>query len=105
MAVFSELVWNLAKRIPEGKVSTYGEVARALGKPGAGRAVGQALKRNPHAPIVPCHRVVRSTGELGGYSGSADDPARIRRKKALLRSEGLRWDGNRIDLAKYGHRF
>ena len=69
MAGFSEKVWELTKRIPKGKVTTYGEIARALGRPGPARAVGQALKRNPHAPAVPCHRVVKSDGGLGGYGG------------------------------------
>jgi O-6-methylguanine DNA methyltransferase len=68
---FSERVWKLVGKIPKGKVTTYGGIAGRLGRPGAGRAVGQALKRNPHAPIVPCHRVVKSDGGLGGYGGSS----------------------------------
>jgi len=81
---FSERVWRLTAQIPRGRVSTYGLIARALGKPRAARAVGNALNANPHAPRVPCHRVVKSTGQLGGY---ADGTAK---KAKILRQEGLR---------------
>ena len=94
MAEFSENVWRLTKQIPKGKVATYGQLARALGMPGAGRAVGQALKMNPHAPIVPCHRVVKSDGRLGGYAGRR--PARIKEKIRLLKSEGIEISGGKV---------
>ncbi len=68
-------------RIPYGKVKTYGEIARALGKPGASRAVGLANARNPLPLVVPCHRVVASNG-LGGYGGGID------LKRRLLEMEG-----------------
>jgi methylated-DNA-[protein]-cysteine S-methyltransferase len=69
--------------IPRGRVSTYGRVARAVGIPGAARAVGQALARNPFPIIIPCHRAVRSDGSLGGYRGG------VAMKRALLRLEGV----------------
>jgi len=98
--VFSEKVWQAVRRIPRGRVATYGSVAAALGRPGACRAVGQALKRNPNAPAVPCHRVVRSDGRLGGFRGK--DTAS--RKAVLLACEGIEIRGNRIDLERYGCR-
>jgi methylated-DNA-[protein]-cysteine S-methyltransferase len=66
---FQRLVWRALLDIPWGEVRTYGELAAALGRPGAGRAVGAANGRNPVAILVPCHRVVAAGGQLGGYSG------------------------------------
>ena len=80
---FEQHVYRIISRIPAGQTRSYGWVAERLGKPGAARAVGQALKRNPCAPKVPCHRVVRSDGELGGYSATGG----LRRKRELLAKE------------------
>ncbi|MEK6856540.1 MAG: MGMT family protein, partial [Nanoarchaeota archaeon] len=63
--MLSEKVYGLCKKIPEGKISTYREIGKKLNTK-AYRAVGQALKRNPYAPNVPCHRVVSSSGKIGG---------------------------------------
>lgn len=79
---FQKLVLLEILKIPEGKTITYGELAKRIGKPGASQAVGQALKRNPFAPEVPCHRVVAKNG-IGGYSGRGG----IEAKKRLLRRE------------------
>lgn len=65
---FQRLVWSTMRQIPYGQTWTYGQLAAAIGKPKAVRAVGQACHRNPCAPVVPCHRVVASNG-LGGYYG------------------------------------
>jgi methylated-DNA-[protein]-cysteine S-methyltransferase len=100
---FSEQVWNLTKQIPKGKVTSYSEIAKALGRPKASRAVGQALKRNPYAPHVPCHRVVRSDGGLGGFRGA--DERDISEKAELLRKEGIIIEKDRIDLERFLHRF
>ena len=81
--VFEQRVYAVVRRIPRGQTRSYAWVARQLGKPGAARAVGQALKRNPFAPRIPCHRVVRSDGSLGGYSARGG----LRRKHQLLASE------------------
>jgi methylated-DNA-[protein]-cysteine S-methyltransferase len=78
---FQGEVWRLARLIPYGETRSYGWLAGRTGKAGAGRAVGQALARNPLLIIVPCHRVVAQDGKLGGYSGGLD------RKKFLLRLE------------------
>ena len=80
---FNERVWMLCAKIPAGRVSTYGKLAAALGRPGAARAVGNALNRNPHAPTIPCHRVVGGDGRLTGYAGGLDQ------KAAMLAAEGI----------------
>ena len=65
---FNQRVWKECFNIPAGKTITYGELARRIKCPGAARAVGAALAKNPFAPIIPCHRVIRKDGGLGGYS-------------------------------------
>jgi O-6-methylguanine DNA methyltransferase len=79
---FSARVWRQIARIPRGEVRSYGRLARALGKPDASRAVGQACGENPVPLVVPCHRVVASDGTLGGFGGGIDV------KRALLKLEG-----------------
>jgi len=97
---FNEKVWALLKRIPKGKVSTYKLVAIAIGKPHAARAVGNACNRNPGAPKVPCHRVVKSSGELGGYSKG------VSKKTALLESEGVKINNGKVlDFSRKLFRF
>jgi methylated-DNA-[protein]-cysteine S-methyltransferase len=94
---FNERVWALTARIPRGRVTTYGAIARALGQPCAARAVGQALHRNPYAPQVPCHRVVGADGRLTGFAGGLDH------KRRLLAEEGIAVAGDRVDTAsRYG---
>ena len=80
---FQQKVWNYLKKIPKGEVKTYKYVAKAIGMPKAARAVANACAKNPYAPKIPCHRVIRSDGGLGGYSGRGG----IRQKLKLLRSE------------------
>ena len=80
---FQIKVWNYLKKIPKGKVKTYKQVAKGIGMPKAARAVANACGKNPYAPKIPCHRVIRSDGGLGGYSGKGG----IRQKLKLLRSE------------------
>jgi len=101
MAEFSEMVWELAKNIPKGKVTTYNEIAKAVGNPRACRAVGQALKRNSYAPMVPCHRVINWDGSVGGFRGSTVG----KEKSLLLAKEGLQIINNRIDMNKHKHAF
>ena len=84
MTDFQRSVLYAAETIPSGKIWTYGEVARQIGKPKASRAVGQALGSNPIPIIVPCHRVIGSNGQMVGYSGGGG----IESKKWLLRLEG-----------------
>ena len=80
---FQLKVWNYLKKIPKGKVKTYLEVAKAIGKPRAFRAVANAVGKNPYPPLIPCHRVIRSDGSLGGYSGKGG----IKEKRRLLLKE------------------
>ena len=82
---FQLKVWNYLKTIPKGQVRSYLEVAKAINKPKAARAVANAVGKNPNAPKIPCHRVIRSDGSLGGYSG----PGGIKTKKKLLKKEGI----------------
>jgi len=82
---FQIKVWNYLKKIPKGKVKTYLEVAKAIGKPKAFRAVANAVGKNPYPPKIPCHRVIRSDGSLGGYSGRGG----INKKRRLLISEKI----------------
>ena len=83
---FQVKVWNYIKTIPKGRVKTYKEVAIGLNKPKSARAVANACAKNPYAPKIPCHRVIRTDGTLGGYSGKGG----IKTKKKLLKREGFR---------------
>ena len=83
--VFQLKVWAYLRKIPRGSVKTYSQVAKAIRKPLAIRAVANAIGKNPYAPKIPCHRVIRSDGSLGGYSGKGG----IKTKKKLLESEGI----------------
>ena len=79
--VFQRAVWEALLTIPAGEVVTYGAIAEAVGRPGAARAVGQAVGRNPLAIVVPCHRVLAAGGAIGGYA------AGLERKRWLLEHE------------------
>jgi methylated-DNA-[protein]-cysteine S-methyltransferase len=87
---FHQKIWALTAQIPKGKVSTYGRLAAALDSKGA-RAVGQAMNRNPYAPIVPCHRVVGSDGSLVGFDSG------LAMKRRLLKEEGVEVIHGKID--------
>ncbi|MHA2067155.1 MAG: MGMT family protein [Candidatus Thorarchaeota archaeon] len=80
-----EQVYELTKRIPAGKVSTYGAIARACERPKAARAVGMILHFNPSPITIPCHRVVLSDGKIGGYGGVGG----VKMKIELLKTEGV----------------
>ena len=82
---FQLKVWKYLKKIPRGSVKSYSQVAKDIGKPLAVRAVASAIGKNPYAPKTPCHRVIRSDGSLGGYSGNGG----IKTKKLLLKKEGV----------------
>ena len=80
---FQLKVWKYLKTIPKGKVKTYKQIAIAIKRPKSARAVANACAINPYAPKIPCHRVIRSDGGLGGYSGRGG----VKKKVSLLRSE------------------
>gem|GEM_PF-1246127 len=93
---FAAAVLEATGRIPKGRVATYAAIAAAIGRPKAARAVGNSLNGNRRPVVIPCHRVVRSDGGVGGYaSGTA-------KKIALLRSEGVAVTGGKIDLRRFG---
>jgi len=92
--MFQEKVWALCRKIPRGKVTTYKILAEKLGVKSY-QAIGQALKRNPYAPQVPCHRVVASDGRLGGFMGQRTGKC-LMKKTSLLRKEGISIEKNKI---------
>lgn len=83
---FYRKVWLACASIPRGQTRTYGWIAKEIGSPKASRAIGQALAGNPFAPVIPCHRVIRSDGRIGGFSA----PGGIRVKKLLLEKENIK---------------
>jgi len=94
---FDEKVYQLTNKIPRGKVTTYKIIAKKLGTK-AYRAVGNALNKNPYK-TVPCHRVVRSDGKIGGFARGSKEKIR------LLRKEGVKIENDKIDLKKYLNTF
>jgi methylated-DNA-[protein]-cysteine S-methyltransferase len=93
--IFQKAVWAATKKIPRGKVTTYAVIASLIGRPRAARAVGNALNKNPFAPKVPCHRVVKSDGSLGGFAGGT------RKKKQMLEKEGVRIKKNKNKIVNF----
>lgn len=91
---FQQKVYQAVKKIPKGKVSTYTQIAKIIGKPSAFRAVGNALNKNTD-PKVPCHRVIKSNGQIGGYRKG------VEKKIKILRNEGIVVKNKKINLAKY----
>ena len=83
---FQEKVYNVVKKIPKGKVLTYKEVAQFIGKPLAYRAVGNALNKNPFKS-VPCHRVIRSNGKIGGFAKGTKEKIRILREEGFIKND------------------
>ena len=99
---FQQKVLRAICKIPKGEVRTYKWVAQRIGSPRAARAVGQALARNPHPVSLPCHRVVKSDGSIGGFQGSINPNSRETKKKIrMLKKEGVEVKNNKIDLRKF----
>ena len=80
--IFQENIYLKLRKVPKGRVTTYGEIAKAVGSTGF-RAVGQAMNKNPYAPKVPCHRVVSSDGSVGGFAHG------VKKKIIMLKKEGV----------------
>ena len=91
---FQKMVWNTIANIPEGKVLTYQELAIKIGNPRSFRAVASACGKNPYISKIPCHRVVKKDGGLGGYSAEGG----IKRKKYMLEKEGHKFNKDKIIL-------
>ena len=96
MKSFNERCYQALKKVPRGKVTTYREIAKTL-KSKAYRAVGNAMKKNPYAPKVPCHRVVKSDGSIGGFASGT------KKKVQLLKKEGIEIKKGKIDLKKFSY--
>lgn len=96
---FANKCYQALKKVPKGKVTTYEDLAHAVGSK-AVRAVGTAMKKNPYMPKVPCHRVVRKSGEIGQYAKG------VNIKASMLKKEGVPVDGAKIpNLKRYLHKF
>lgn len=85
---FQQKVWAALRTIPRGEVRTYTDIAVQIGHPSSARAVANACGKNPYAPEVPCHRVIRSDGSIGGYSAEGGPE----KKRAMLAEEGVHID-------------
>lgn len=94
----SKRIYEAVKRIPKGKVATYGQVAKMAGNPRMSRAVGNALHKNPDSSTIPCHRVVNSKGELAGSFAFGGEEEQANR----LVKEGVQVNKNRVDLKQFG---
>ena len=94
METFKEKVYKITRKIPKGKVATYGQIAALAGNKKAARAVGVLMRVNPDAPHTPCHRVVSVDGSLTGYSAKGG----IKRKKQMLTHEGIVFKNNKVNL-------
>ncbi len=87
---FQLAVWQACLKIPRGRISTYAALARSVGTVNAARAVGNALNKNPHSPKVPCHRVVKSNGKVGGFAHGA------KKKIKMLEKEGIKIKNDKL---------
>ncbi|MBI2452133.1 MGMT family protein [Candidatus Pacearchaeota archaeon] len=95
---FNEKCYEILGRVPKGKVTTYKEIGEALGTR-AYRAVGNAMNKNPYAPKVPCHRVVKANGKVGGFASGT------KKKIEMLRKECIEIVDGKIELDKFLFRF
>lgn len=89
LSVFEISVLQIIKKIPRGKVSTYKQIAQALNRPGASRAVGNALNKNPYIHKVPCHRVVKSNGEIGGFALGKEKKIKYLNEEGIVIKNGM----------------
>lgn len=94
---FNERCYQLLRKVPKGKVTTYKALAEALNTK-AYRAVGNAMNKNPYAPEVPCHRVINASGKLGGFASG------LKNKVNLLKEEGIEIVDGKVDLKRFGFR-
>ncbi|KAG1669431.1 hypothetical protein FOA52_004064 [Chlamydomonas sp. UWO 241] len=95
---FQERLYAACKSIPKGRVTTYGTLAKVLSS--SARAVGQGMRHNPFAPVVPCHRVVAADMQLGGFNGQwGNDTQPVCRKRVMLQEEGVVFDGTKVSPA------
>jgi methylated-DNA-protein-cysteine methyltransferase-like protein len=93
----NEIIWQVVALIPDGKVATYGQIAKLCGYPSHARYVGTTLKQLPDDSELPWHRVINAKGEITFPVGSSA----FQRQKSLLQAEGIQFNGNKINLSKY----
>lgn len=93
---FCQEIYDVCSQIPQGKVATYGQLAKLVGKPKSARAVGMCMRKNPNVPVMPCHRVVASDGKLQGYSAGAG----VFTKYQMLLDEGVKFNNDKVDLSQ-----
>lgn len=109
LSPYQQAILRILAEVPWGKVTTYGDLAKELARrdpkysPNASRAVGTTMKNNPCAPQVPCHRVIKSDGNIGNFRGGADGA--VDEKIGMLQEEGVEVLEGKIDLGKYRHNF
>ena len=109
LSVYQQAILRLLAEVPKGKVTTYGDLARELSKrsanwsPFASRAVGTTMRNNPCGPQIPCHRVIKSDGNVGNFRGGAKGA--VEEKIAMLRDEGVTVLRGKIDLKKFRYKF
>lgn len=89
---FQKSVWSAINKVPQGKITTYSELSKFLGKPRATRAVGTAVGKNPNIPSTPCHRVIPKNGKIGNYSAPGGTAAKIK----ILTDEGVTIENGRV---------
>ena len=98
MISFNKKCYKILRKVPKGRVTTYKELAKTLNSK-AYRAVGNAMNKNPYAPKVPCHRVIKSNGEVGGFASGT------KKKIKILKAEGIEIIKGRVNLNKYLYKF
>ena len=94
MKTFSDKAYDLLRKVPKGRVTTYKEIAHALDTK-AYQGVGQVMRNNPYAPEVPWHRVVATSGRIGGFKGNTSGAA-VQEKIKMLKDEGIEFHGGRV---------
>jgi len=97
-STFNEECYEILKKIPKGKVTTYKAIAQEL-KTKAYRAIGQAMKNNPYAPLVPCHRVIKANGEIGGFARGTQEKIKLLEKEGVIITKG------KINLQEFAYFF
>jgi methylated-DNA-[protein]-cysteine S-methyltransferase len=109
LSSYQQGILRLLAEVPKGKVTTYGDLAKELSKrdpkwsPNAGRAVGTTMRNNPCGPQIPCHRVIKSDGDVGNFRGGAKGA--VEEKIRMLRDEGITIHNRKVDLKKHRHVF
>ncbi len=109
LSPYQQAILRILAEVPKGKVTTYGDLAKELSKrdpnwsPDASRAVGTTMKNNLCGPQIPCHRVIKSNGNIGNFRGGEEGA--VEEKIAMLRGEGVTVVDGKIDLKKYRHSY